>query len=102
MIPHVTHQGDERFITGIGSGTLIAYKYFAFNGKTLLRLRMRGEAEGELVILADDKQLAQIIVKPVNTWTVFEVPVETCGAKALYVKFSGRGNLDFIDFEFMN
>jgi hypothetical protein len=99
-IPHITHQGDERFITGISDGTCIGYKYFAFNGKTRLRLRIRGEAEGELIISANDDQLAKITVEPADNWTAFEAPVETCGTKALYIKFSGKGNLDFISFEF--
>jgi hypothetical protein len=99
-IPHITHQGDERFITGISNGTLIGYKYFAFNGKTRLRLHLRGEAQGDLIILANDEKLTKIALKPAGNWTAFEAPVETCGTKALYIKFSGEGNFDFISFEF--
>jgi hypothetical protein len=99
-IPHITHQGDERFITGISDGTLIGYKYFAFNGKTRLCLRIRGEAKGNFIISANDEQMAKIAVESSNNWTAFETSVETCGTKALYIKFTGDGNLDFISFEF--
>jgi hypothetical protein len=101
-MPHVTHQGKERFIAEIGDGTMIGYKYFAFTGKAILCLRFRGGALGTLSILADDDLLAKMSVKPSAGWTVAEALVEARGIKALYFKFSGKGSLDFISFEFAN
>ncbi|MDO4284915.1 MAG: family 43 glycosylhydrolase [Eubacteriales bacterium] len=50
-VPRVTHEGEERFIARIGSGTLVGYKYFAFEGESELTLRLRGTGSGELIVL---------------------------------------------------
>ena len=46
--PYITHQDRERFITGITDGTVIGYKYFAFNGNYTMSFRVRGDGNGTL------------------------------------------------------
>ncbi len=91
----------ERYITEISDGTMIGYKYFAFEGKTKLVLTMRGEASGKLVISADDKVLAELPVTPMQNWTKCEAQIETEGTHALYFQYYGTGLLDIIELAFI-
>jgi hypothetical protein len=100
-IPHLTHKEDERYITEIEHNTLIGYKYFAFMGKGTLRLFLKGNADGTLTVLADNTVLATVKIEPSENWRITEAHIEAAGNMASYFKYSGKGSLDFIKFDFI-
>ncbi|MBR6898536.1 MAG: family 43 glycosylhydrolase [Lachnospiraceae bacterium] len=48
--PNVTNAGDERFIGEVGNGTLIGFKYFAFDGKYTFTVTARTETDANRVV----------------------------------------------------
>ncbi|MCD8068239.1 MAG: hypothetical protein LUE87_05030, partial [Lachnospiraceae bacterium] len=101
-IPFITHEGNERFITNIQDGTLIGFKYFAFEGACSMTVTTRGDA-GELIVAADEacrKVLAEISFAESADWMTSEaVIIKKTGTAALYFKYRGAGKVDFLEFE---
>lgn len=62
--PYITHQDNERFITGITDGTVIGCKYFAFNGNYTLSFRVRGDGNGTLTLKSDNTVLTVVPIRP--------------------------------------
>lgn len=62
--PYITHQDSERFITGITDGTVIGYKYFAFNGNYTMSFRVRGDGNGTLTRKSDNTVLIAVPLRP--------------------------------------
>ena len=98
--PFITHGGEERFITGIRDGTVIGYKYFQFSGKRQLTVRTRGTAKGALDIFAAEKKIGTIAVHGGSGWIKSSATVDFTGTAALYLRYHGRGRLDFLEFGF--
>lgn len=48
--PNVSHKGEDRFIAEIERGTLIGFKYFAFEGIKTIQLTARTESERNRVV----------------------------------------------------
>ncbi len=98
--PHVTHRNNERFITQIADGTRLEYKYFDFEGSYILNLRLRGSADGKLVIRIGERTAGEISVKPSDNWTVYTAPIAEKGMRLLGFDYQGSGKLEFLDFRF--
>lgn len=62
--PYITHQDSKRFITGITDGTVIGYKYFAFNGNYTMSFRVRGDGNGTLTRKSDNTALTAVPIRP--------------------------------------
>ncbi|MCD8068316.1 MAG: hypothetical protein LUE87_05425, partial [Lachnospiraceae bacterium] len=99
-IPYITHQGNDRYITDISDGTMIGYKYFVFDGEKTLTLRLRGKAQGTILVSADDHALGEISVEPTEEWTDCSLKISEGGVHALYLRFQGEGSLDLMEFCF--
>lgn len=99
-IPYITHEGDERFITGIAYGTRIGYKYFSFNGETTLTLTVRGDGEGLFEIKADDRHIAVLPVGRSEGWTEYSVTFISEGTAALYLDYKGEGRKELLCLSF--
>jgi hypothetical protein len=105
VIPHITCANDERFISEIGNGTLIGYKYFDFEGEAKLTLKYRSGKEapnGEFVVRhqINGDPVAKISVKPSENWTNAQAMLDTKGTRALYLEYKGDGLVDLITFSF--
>ena len=98
--PFITHEGDERFITGIRNGTVIGFKYFAIDGKRTLSVTIRGKAEGKMKIMADEKKLGEITISTAEDWTDNSAKIEFQGVTKLTFRFTGKGRCDFLSFAF--
>jgi hypothetical protein len=105
IYPHITNNGDERYIAEIENGTLIGYKYFKFdetakigiiyrngykapNGKILVRLGKNYTYKYEISILGADE------------WTNAEVAVHIDGIAPLYLEYEGEGAIEIKEIYF--
>jgi hypothetical protein len=100
--PCITHQGDERFITGIGNNVLAGFKYFAFSGPVDLGIKTRGTGKGQFLVSTElgGDPVGEIDVVPSGDWTAGKTPLELQGKKALYFTFKGKGKVDFLSLSF--
>lgn len=99
-LPCVTHEGDERFITGIIDGTIVGYKYFSFEGSVQLTLTMRGTAEGMIIMSDGNDKLGSLSIHPITEWTDCAVPLRADGIKPLFLRYQGNGEMDLKDIHF--
>lgn len=103
--PNVTHQGDERFIAEITSGTMIGYKYFSFEGEIMLSLTVRGSGKGVFYISFDmhSEKIAEISISPAGNWTKFSctLPV-SAGKYPLFLEYKGIGEIEIKELSFSN
>lgn len=98
--PCIKYNGEERVIDGIRNGTLIGYKYFDFQGKTKMSVKVKGGGKGKFILYTEinGTKVGEITVSRSKKWTDFSTQVEIYGAKALYISFEGRGSFEFLSF----
>lgn len=99
-IPHITNNGDERFISEISNGTLIGYKYFEFSGMTNLEILERGDT-GTLKIVVGS-QIIKITLPDSKEWQTVRVAIAASGIYPLYMTYIGEGKIDIKSFTFLN
>lgn len=99
-IPYITHAGEEQYITNIMDGTRIVWKYFRFEGDTLLRLVCRGTGNGRFEVSADDGPQATAEVPPSETWQTVEVTLSRRGTAPLALHYRGEGRAELAQIEF--
>lgn len=92
-LPHITHEGEERFISEIGHGTRIGYKWFEWKGKTNFAIVCRGNAKGELQVIVGDKKAAVIQILAGEEWETASVQLHAEGEQQLDLIYEGDGLL---------
>lgn len=95
--PNVNNCGEERFISEIGNNTLIGYKYFDIQGNSLLKIVVRGNANGILFVRQsiEGENLGTFSIQPLQNWTEIETKCSfKNGKQALYLFFEGNGLFD--------
>ena len=95
--PNVTHCGEDRFIGEIQNGTMLGYKYFAFSGKKILGLELRGTGTGTIHVYEqiNGKEVGSIIISPAENWEMRKGVLEiTEGVHPLYLVYEGDGVID--------
>ena len=97
-IPFITHGNDERYLTNLADGTLIAYKYFAFEGSCRLSLWVRGTGEGEFEVKIGEETAARIPVGPSAAWQQADTDLTAHGTSALRFVYHGAGRAEFLQF----
>lgn len=97
--PCVTHRGEERFLTGIQSGTRIGWKYFDLQGTVRLSIRTRGTGTGSFAAEAEPgKPAATLSVAPSNEWTTAETTFSAPkGPYPLYLVYTGKGSAELLE-----
>lgn len=110
--PYITQEGEDDqegayvYIKNIQNGTMLGYKYFAFQGETEFSLRVRGKGEGVFHIRnqKNGKNLGTIPVKAdTDQWVKFRARVKFFKGKSpLYIQYQGKGILDVREFGFAN
>lgn len=99
-VPAMVHDGAEHFITSVTDGTIIGYKYFAFDGARRLTIQLRGAADGVLRVFAGDGPQGDAAVSPNPDWHEVAVPLNAAGTLPLYFRYQGTGSIDIKDFSF--
>jgi hypothetical protein len=99
-IPFVTHKEDERFITNIKDGTMVGFKYFAFDGKLKLFVKTRGDGEGHFNVHTGGHTIGKIPINPSNSWRKSGVEIGITGEVGLFLNYSGAGVVDMISISF--
>jgi hypothetical protein len=103
-IPHVTHDGEEHFVTDITDGTLLGYKYFDFHGKTTLSLAFKADADSIFEISldehADGASLGKIELTPTTDWKTARTQITAEGRKPLYLRYKGKGKASLLTLGF--
>lgn len=105
-IPHITHRGEERFITGIENGTQIGYKYFQFHGSVEIRLRVRGTGAGTFQISLGDAVQTGVKYDGCCAKSEEERWEEICGTlcyegkTTLLLSYQGEGTVELSEITF--
>lgn len=98
-----TDDGSRQFVTNIGNGSVVGYKYFDFAAAAEISLRTTGAFSGR-VIAAGDPEGAEIYGETEIKGDAADsvaIPVSVPeGCHALYFIFSGAGKLDMSSFSF--
>ena len=95
-IPFITHGNEERYITNMKDGTLISFKYFAFDGAVKFTVKTRGTGDGKFMIATDEKQVGEIEVKASDNWNNSTAVIDTEGTGALYLTYYGNGSVELL------
>lgn len=107
MHPYFTQSGEDResdgdqYIANMQDGAWAGFKYFSFKDQENITVRVRGSAEGELIVYTEkeDKPAAKIKIYPASEWKDYTSALHVeDGEKALYFKFRGSGTFDFLSF----
>ncbi len=101
--PNVNHDENDRFIAEICDGTLLGYKYFAFENVDTISVRYRGEANGVLEVFTemDGEKVGEITIVPSEAWKSVAAAVSIAdGVHPLYLVFRGTGILDLREITF--
>lgn len=98
-IPSVTHEGDQRFITNIASGTTVGYRYLAFDGPTELTLTTRATTHGRFLVSDERVPLGHVIVEPSAGWAQWSAVVDST-ASCLLLTYEGDGPVDLLTIGF--
>ena len=113
--PYFTQDGSDResgpgqYIANMRDGASAGYRYFNLKPEGAIRLRVRGEARGRMLLLGhpDGLYLGEVPIHIFSPdWMAFDgtyTGAEKNGiqGQALYMKYEGTGALDFLDFEFL-
>ncbi|MDE7352233.1 MAG: family 43 glycosylhydrolase [Acetatifactor sp.] len=108
--PYFTQQGRDgaadarQYIANMRDGAAAGFKYFRFESLRRIHVTLRGRAEGCLQVFADPEGSSLIARIPVSArgrdWTEFSAQAQMGnGVSALYFIYSGRGSVDFLEFE---
>ena len=88
-IPYISSGNNERFIGQIIDDTLIAYKYFEFDGKTKLIFNCRKGKGTFEVSIDNEKSIAMIDIEESEDWKEFSTTLDLKGTYPLYVRYKG-------------
>lgn len=100
VLPHITCRAGERIIAEFGDNCMAGYKYFDFEGRSILTVTAKGTGEGILTVKTGDAELAKIEIHPAENWTAFSAPIEAYGKQALYLCFAGTGLMEMKEISF--
>lgn len=91
--PHVTHEGETRYIAEISDGTMLGYRYFAFKGAVTLTLTYRADADGIFTVTDETGRiLGTVSLTASGEWTKTACLLdEEAGDHALYLTYHGEG-----------
>ncbi|MFI3140979.1 MAG: family 43 glycosylhydrolase [Clostridia bacterium] len=99
--PHITHEENERFITDIIGGTVVGYKYFDLSQTASISIKIRGKAQGNIIVNDGEKDIGKIEISSSENWNNFKTNISSSETKPLYFRFDIKGKLDFIEFELL-
>lgn len=93
----------EVYLKDMKNGRVAGYKYFDFQGTTMISVTLRGKAKGTMIVSTKEEgnAAAEILVDcSSDQWQTFHAPLSVDdGKSALYFCFHGKGTLDMLKFE---
>jgi hypothetical protein len=99
--PDRESDGDQ-YIANMRDGAVAGFKYFDFSGTDKINIRLRGTAQGSMVVSATSDFSHVIGVAEVDlnqNTTTFHTSLEKLfGVKPLFFRYEGSGSVDFIEF----
>ena len=103
----VTETQNTSYITAIGDGAVIGYKYFSFTAADMLALELRGDFSGTITVAGDLEGRALFGAAETRIssadWTMLPIPLEDLhDTHALYMLVNGQGKLDMKSLTFFN
>lgn len=106
--PYFTQEGVEndaqQFISNVTNNSLIAFKYFDFEGPCRIRIKARGAGMGKVKIgIEKQKFIAEIEIKSAEEWTyspTAELNI-TKGIHPIFFSFDLCGTIQFLSFELL-
>lgn len=105
--PYFTQSGKDRdgggdqYIANFTDGAMAGFKYFEINGLKRIGVKVRGGADGEMIVTNEPfgAPVATVKLSPSKEEkTFFGDYAGEDGVKALYFTFVGKGKTDFISF----
>lgn len=99
------HPEAIQYIANMRDGAVAGYKYFEFDGLSEITMKVRGTAQGKMLVSTDIEfrnVIAEIAIEQCNNLMEFtgEVHKNTItGVYPLYFQFAGQGILNFYSFE---
>ena len=106
--PYFTQSGEDRennpdqYIANMQDGSWCGFKYFRFSGEDRLTVRTRGTAKGSLFISTEQNGgvFGSVPIMPSKVWRETTVTVNpvTGERTAIYFRFRGEGEMDFMRF----
>ena len=113
--PYFTQDGEDRegepgqYIANLRDGAVAGYRYFNLKAEGTIRLWVRGNASGRMLLLdgPEGRYLGEVSFSVSSwEWEAFDGNYITSGSlraggQALYMKYEGQGAFDFRDFEFL-
>lgn len=105
IYPHITNNGDERYIAEIENGTLIGYKYFEFNETAKVGIVYRNgykEPNGKILVRLGEKYTYKYEINTPSTkeWTKAEAIVHIDGTAPLFLEYQGEGAIEIKEIYF--
>lgn len=101
-LPRIDEDCGEVYVADMIDRTEIGYKYFDFQKVSRIRIRIRGAA-GKITVLLDRKiKIAEFNFTESTNWqdliSSADIPD---GTYSLYFQYSGKGAVDFTEFELL-
>lgn len=106
--PYLTQDGGDReggpdqYIANMCDGAVAGYKYFDLTVTKAISVTIQGKARGILYVSTkeNDAAAAQIPISGSGSRQSLSAPMSArAGKQALFFRFEGKGNFDFISFE---
>jgi len=105
VLPHIICKNDERFISEIGNGTLIGYKYFSVEDVCEFSIKYRtciGSPRGKIKVLFGDILAGEIEIQPSKDWKTGKTKISAPnGVYPVYLRYCGEDYMDILDIEFI-
>lgn len=105
IYPHITNNGDERYIAEIENGTLIGYKYFEFDETAKIGIVYRNgykTPNGKILVRLGEKYTYKYEINTPSTkeWTKAEAIVHIDGTAPLFFEYQGEGAIEIKEIYF--
>lgn len=101
--PNINHDKTHRFVKDVENDTLVGFKYFDFEGETMLSIVTRG-ARGKFCVSTDmTNPIAEIEIEESKDWKESRpVTFVAKGKLPLYLLYKGTGKVDLLQIKFMD
>lgn len=105
--PYFTQSGTDRennpdqYIANMRDGAWAGYKYFKFTGEENISIKVRGNANGKMLVLTqrNGSSVSEIEISQTGGTKTFNgILKKMTGVYPLYFRYEGEGSLDFLEF----
>lgn len=98
--PYIKEEKNEEilYIANLRDGAKVGYRYLAFDGtETQFFVTICGKGKGELIVEANEKEIARITVTEKETWTKLKAQCQYEAKKtSICLTYHGEGSIDLL------